>query len=207
LIPSDLKADRTRCKRCGELLAKHCRYRRVDICNKQIVELTCLSCGYVNRILWQAWLPATANMVAAKQKCQHGEWLEWLGENCPEISQQTTSNYMRTYQKMIDYPNYQLIGNLTPSQAYRELGIVKDPADKLEVETPPLPEGKFNVIYADPPWDIGSMVLEKWESPYYIIVSYLTGAIRSLFWNDLPKYTNYGHNNRELKCPVCRRPV
>ena len=32
-------------------------------------------------------------------------------------------------------------------------------------ETPPLPKGKYQVIYADPPWDIGSMVLEKWESP------------------------------------------
>lgn len=31
--------------------------------------------------------------------------------------------------------------------------------------TPPLPEDKYQVIYADPPWDIGSMVLDKWESP------------------------------------------
>lgn len=34
--------------------------------------------------------------------------------------------------------------------------------NKVEI---PLPEGKYNVIYADPPWDIGSFVLEKWESP------------------------------------------
>jgi N6-adenosine-specific RNA methylase IME4 len=32
-------------------------------------------------------------------------------------------------------------------------------------ETPPLPKGKYNVIYADPPWEIGSIELEKWESP------------------------------------------
>jgi len=32
--------------------------------------------------------------------------------------------------------------------------------------TPSLPENnKYNVIYADPPWDIGSFVLDKWESP------------------------------------------
>jgi RNase P subunit RPR2 len=62
MIHSDLEADRTRCKRCGELLAKHCRYRQVDICNKQIVELTCLSCGFVDRIFWQAWLTTTSNM-------------------------------------------------------------------------------------------------------------------------------------------------
>lgn len=42
-----------------------------------------------------AWL------VAAKQKCQHGEWLEWLGENCPEISQPTVWRYMELYQKAI----------------------------------------------------------------------------------------------------------
>jgi len=34
--------------------------------------------------------------------------------------------------------------------------------NKVEI---PLPEGKYNVIYADPPWDIGSFVLDKWESP------------------------------------------
>lgn len=30
---------------------------------------------------------------------------------------------------------------------------------------PEVPKGKYNVIYADPPWDIGSFVLDKWESP------------------------------------------
>jgi len=31
---------------------------------------------------------------------------------------------------------------------------------------PPLPEGAFNVIYADPPWEVGSIILdEKWTSP------------------------------------------
>jgi N6-adenosine-specific RNA methylase IME4 len=36
---------------------------------------------------------------------------------------------------------------------------------KRKLGTPKLPDGKYNVIYADPPWDIGSMVLDKWESP------------------------------------------
>lgn len=30
---------------------------------------------------------------------------------------------------------------------------------------PTIPDGIFSVLYADPPWDIGSMVLDKWESP------------------------------------------
>ena len=52
--------------------------------------------------------------------------------------------------------NLQLVANLPVTQAYRELGIVKDPTDKLEVETPLLPEGKYNVIYADPSWSLRS---------------------------------------------------
>ena len=65
-----------------------------------------------------AWL------TAAKAKCQHGEWLPWLADNCAEISQQTASNYMRLYDKAAS--NYQLIGNLTPTQAYKELGVVRN---------------------------------------------------------------------------------
>lgn len=34
-----------------------------------------------------------------------------------------------------------------------------------QLESPPLPEGKFSVIYADPPWPVGSIVLDdKWTS-------------------------------------------
>ena len=58
---------------------------------------------------------------------------------------------MEFYNKVIS--NRSLVADLARmpiTQAYRELGIVKDPTDKLEVEPPPLPEGKYNVIYADP---------------------------------------------------------
>ena len=30
---------------------------------------------------------------------------------------------------------------------------------------PEIPEGKYSVIYADPPWPVGSIVMDKWESP------------------------------------------
>jgi len=33
-------------------------------------------------------------------------------------------------------------------------------ANKPKPETPPLPEGKFNVIYADPPWSYGDKLVE-----------------------------------------------
>ncbi len=34
-----------------------------------------------------------------------------------------------------------------------------------QLETPLLPKGKFSVIYADPAWPVGSIVMDKWESP------------------------------------------
>jgi len=96
-----------------------------------------------------AWL------VAVRDRKQHGEWLPWLAEICTEVSQRTAYNYIETYEELKD-ANLQIIANLTPIQAYRKIGIVKDPTDKLKVETPPLPEGKYRVIYADPPWPYGT---------------------------------------------------
>ena len=37
--------------------------------------------------------------------------------------------------------------------------------ERLKRETPELPSGKYRVIYADPPWPVDSMILDKWESP------------------------------------------
>lgn len=39
------------------------------------------------------------------------------------------------------------------------------PAHKKEFESPPIPKGKYSVFYADPPWPVDSMILEKWKSP------------------------------------------
>jgi hypothetical protein len=47
---------------------------------------------------------------AAKQKCQHGAWLEWLGENCPEITVKTAERYMALYEKGLS--NSTLLSNL-----------------------------------------------------------------------------------------------
>jgi len=112
-----------------------------------------------------------AFLVAAKDKCQHGEWLPWLAENCPEISHDTATRYMKTYDKMLDESNYARMRNLTPTQAYRELGIVKDPSDPMPVETPPLPEGKYNVIYADPPWEHDNLTIRGAAQNHYQIMS------------------------------------
>ncbi|MBC8234385.1 hypothetical protein H8E77_32960 [bacterium] len=42
--------------------------------------------------------------------------------------------------------------------AYRHLGVVKTPTELPPAETPPLPEGKYNVIYADPPWQYDNAI-------------------------------------------------
>lgn len=34
-----------------------------------------------------------------------------------------------------------------------------------DYKTPKLPDGKYSVIYADPAWPVGSIVMDKWESP------------------------------------------
>ena len=65
-----------------------------------------------------AWL------TAAKAKCQHGEWLPWLDGNCAEITQRTATNYMGLYHKAMS--NQKSISDLTPTQAYKELGVVRN---------------------------------------------------------------------------------
>ncbi len=30
---------------------------------------------------------------------------------------------------------------------------------------PIIPQGKYNVIYADPPWPVGQIIMDKWEAP------------------------------------------
>lgn len=51
----------------------------------------------------------------------------------------------------------------------------------------PIPEGKYNIIYADPPWPIDSMILEKWESP--IDDKYPTMTIEQIKTMEIEKLT------------------
>lgn len=96
-----------------------------------------------------AWL------VAAKDKCQHGEWLPWLAENCPEISDRTVRRYMELYNRAISNRSVMSdLRNMTPHQGYQYLGIVKDPTDPEPVVVPPLPEGKYHCLVVDPPWPV-----------------------------------------------------
>ncbi|OQB03716.1 MAG: hypothetical protein BWY19_01238 [bacterium ADurb.Bin212] len=50
---------------------------------------------------------------------------------------------------------------MTIERAKRE--IIKE--KQKNMPKPELPDGKYSVIYADPPWPVGSIVMDKWESP------------------------------------------
>lgn len=96
-----------------------------------------------------AWL------VAAKDKVKHGEWLPWLSENCPKISQRTGRRYMEFYDKVIANRSILTdLGNMTPVQGYRAVGVVIDPTDPEPVVVPPLSEGKYHCLIVDPPWPV-----------------------------------------------------
>ena len=56
-------------------------------------------------------------------------------------------------------PNYQLISNLTPMQAYKALGIVRDAIDITEILEPlPPPQGTYHTIVIDTPWEVWKML-------------------------------------------------
>lgn len=73
-----------------------------------------------------AWL------TAAKDKCEHGDWLPWLAEKCPEVTIRTSQKYMATYQKALKSNTN--LNSLLPVQAYKMLGIIKTEAAEKKAE-------------------------------------------------------------------------
>lgn len=96
-----------------------------------------------------AWL------TVMKERKVHGEWEGWVAENCP-FSIDSAQRYMKLYRKLIALPKTALVRflDMPVNTAYRELSVVKTPMELEPVETPPLPEGVFDVIVIDPPWQI-----------------------------------------------------
>jgi len=68
--------------------------------------------------------------------------------------------------QVVEFGNEKLIKEMDETgnvdRAYKQ---VRAERVKAETKDVPIPEGKYSVIYADPPWNIGSMILNKWESP------------------------------------------
>jgi len=107
-------------------------------------------------------------LVWIKEQLKHGEFIEWIEKNV-WFKKRTAQNFMAFSEKcdeeglLIDSPHY----------------LEKDKNAKFALlESPPLPKGKYPVIYADPPWPVDSMLLEKWESP--IGDKYLTMTIEEI---------------------------
>lgn len=55
-------------------------------------------------------------------------------------------------------------GEMTANEASREIKKASV-IEKTFKQAPEIPTGKFKVIYIDPPWQVGSMSMDKWESP------------------------------------------
>jgi N6-adenosine-specific RNA methylase IME4 len=58
-----------------------------------------------------------------------------------------------------------LNGKMSIHQAYKQVKAMERKEEAKKKEPLPIPEGKYNVIYLDPPWPVGSIVMDKWESP------------------------------------------
>ena len=66
---------------------------------------------------------------------------------------------MATYDKGTKLADWTLMSDLTPMQAYKELGIVRDANDITEILEPlPPPQGTYHTIVIDPPWEVWKML-------------------------------------------------
>ena len=83
-------------------------------------------------------------LLASKKKdLEHGEFSTWVENNC-EFSYRSARLYMQAARQS---------GNALPFSSLRSLyGPEKKEGPNLPQETPELPDGKYSLIYADPPW-------------------------------------------------------
>ena len=71
----------------------------------------------------------------------------------------TAQRYIGMYEKLSVHPNTNLSSYLSPMQAYKELGIVRDANDITEILEPlPPPQGTYHTIVIDPPWEVWKML-------------------------------------------------
>ena len=62
----------------------------------------------------------------------------------------TAQRYIGMYEKLSVHPNYALVRNLTPMQAYKALGIVRDAIDTVkDFEPLPPPEVVYRALDDD----------------------------------------------------------
>lgn len=69
-------------------------------------------------------------LAEAKDLCQHGEWLKWLSDNCPKITERTAQNYMRLNTKYVS-----LLGQAKGlRQAYLLADIIQEPKRSWKIQ-------------------------------------------------------------------------
>jgi len=93
---------------------------------------------------------------------------KWLSKNI-DISDRSENLGVRHAQQIASLPEEEK--KFWAEEIKKEAIPVRELKEKIKqrrkelMPKPEIPDGKFSVMYADPPWDIGSMVLDKWESP------------------------------------------
>lgn len=101
-----------------------------------------------------AWYVAQegAWLMAAKGKVVHGKWLDWLKDECSEVTPRTAQKYIATYKKALKSKTN--LNSLLPTAAYKLLGIVKSDAaekktEKRKEETEDAIRGIVNAKFED----------------------------------------------------------
>ncbi len=85
---------------------------------------------------------AGIRLTQAKAQCQHGDWLPWLAEHCPAVSERTARAYMQLARdwKALETQNGNAVADLSFRQAIKLLSAPK-PAN-LTKKHPPKPVAK-----------------------------------------------------------------
>ena len=94
----------------------------------------------------------------------------------------TAQRYIGMYEKLSVHPNTTLVSHLTPMQAYKALGIVREMNNVVkDFEPLPPPVGTYYTIVIDPPWPInwieGDRIAER---PNQVALEYPTMSFDDL---------------------------
>ena len=82
-------------------------------------------------------------LIKKKKDFQHGEWQAWIENNC-DFEYPTAARYMKAAKQKSTGIDFSSLSKL--------YGPDKASPSHISQETPTLPEGKYSLIYADPPW-------------------------------------------------------
>jgi len=90
------------------------------------------------------------------------------GRVLQDLAKDTNISTRTIHYALQAYDKYPDIGSMPEGKNISWNKLITKYLPEPKKEAMPLPEapkGKYNVLYIDPPWNIGSMILEKWESP------------------------------------------